>query len=88
MEENARDVTCVKCGATMRCGYLVEKDSPFDILPSGLGFYWISAAGGFAPLKTVALIAYACPECGFIEQYVRRIEKDRKVILKASKTCN
>ncbi len=87
MEDNAKEVTCVKCGATMRCGYLVEK-GPFEIVPAGLGFYWISMRGGFDALKTVALMAYACPECGFVEQYVRRIEKDRELILKAPKTCN
>jgi Zn ribbon nucleic-acid-binding protein len=85
MKGNVKEVACVKCGATMRCGYLVEKE-PFEIIPAGLGFYWISMRGGFDTLKTVALIAYACPECGFIEQYVRRIEKDREKILKAPKT--
>ncbi len=87
MKDNAKEVTCVKCGAIMRCGYLVEK-GPFKVIPAGLGFYWISMRGGFDALKTVALIAYACPECGFVEQYVRRIEKDRELILKAPKTCN
>ena len=87
MKENMKEVTCVKCGATMRCGYLVEKD-PFEIIPARLGFYWIPMLGGFKVFKTVALIAYACPECGYIEQYVRHIEQDREKILLAPIICN
>ena len=85
MEEKLKEVTCVKSGATMRCGYLVEKDH-FEIIPAGLGLYWIPIQGGFEAFKTVALTAYACPECGYVEQHVRCIEKDREKILRAPKT--
>lgn len=79
MTENVK-VTCAKCGATMRCGYLVERD-PSEIVPAGLGFYWIPTRGALNVFKTVALKAFACPECGYVEQYVKNIEKDREKIL-------
>ncbi len=28
--------------------------------------------------RTVALIAYACPECGYVEQYIKNLEQDRE----------
>ena len=60
----------------MKCGYLVERD-PSEIIPAGLGFYWISMRGGLGVFRTVALIAYACPECGYVEQYIKNIKQDR-----------
>jgi predicted nucleic-acid-binding Zn-ribbon protein len=77
MKENAKEITCVKCGTTMKRGYLVERD-PSEIIPAGLGFYWIPMRGVLGVFKTVALIAYACPECGYIEQYIKNIEQDRE----------
>ena len=79
MTENVK-VTCAKCGANMRCGYLVERD-PSEIVPAGLGFYWVPSRGALNVFKTVALKAFACPECGYVEQYVKNIEKDREKIL-------
>ena len=73
-------VTCVKCGAIMRGGYLVERDTS-EIVPAGLGFYWIPTRGVLNVFKAVALKAFACPECGYVEQYVKDIEKDREKIL-------
>ena len=77
MEKNSKEITCVKCGTTMKRGYLVERD-PSEIIPAGLGFYWIPMRGVLGVFKTVALIAYACPECGYVEQYIKNIEQDRE----------
>ena len=76
MKEKSKGISCVKCGTTMKCGYLVERD-PSEIIPAGLGFYWISMRGGLGVFRTVALIAYACPECGYVEQYIKNIKQDR-----------
>lgn len=73
-------IACAKCGAAMRCGYLVERD-PFEIVPAGLGFHWVPSRGALSVFKTVALKAFACPECGYVEQYVKDVEKDREKIL-------
>ena len=40
MKEKSKEITCVKCGTSMKRGYLVERDYT-DIIPSGMGFYWI-----------------------------------------------
>ena len=77
MKEKSKVITCVKCGTTMKRGYLVEKD-PFDIIPAGMGFYWIPMQKVLGVFKTVALIAYACPECGYVEQYIKNLEQDRE----------
>ena len=80
MKENVKEITCVKFGASMSSGYLVEQD-PDEFIHAGMGLYWIPMRRWFDAFKTVALIAYACPECGYVEQYVRRIEQDREKIL-------
>ena len=36
--------------------------------------------------ERIAIRAYACPQCGYIEHYIRRLEKDRKTILSAPTT--
>ena len=81
-EENS--VTCVKCGASMRSGTIVERD-PDELIVAGLGLYWRPARRGKNVFKTVELIAYACPECGYVEQYVRDLEKDKDKILLGTK---
>ena len=77
------EVTCVKCGASMRCGTIVEQD-PMELVAMGLGLYWRPSRGGKHVFKTVELVAYACPECGYIEQHVRNLKKDRDTILLGS----
>ena len=65
---------------------MVERDSPLSILTLGQGIYWSPAEEGVIG-KRVAVKAYACPECGYIEQYVRRLEQDRETILRAPTAC-
>ena len=77
MEEKSKEITCVKCGTTMRSGFIVEKDIG-DIIPGGEGLYWKPVMYGPKVLKNVALIAYACPECGYVEQYIKNLEQDRE----------
>ena len=74
MMEKVREVTCVKCGAVMRYGFLVGAQ---------FGFNWRPTESGLKALKNVPLMAYACPECGYIEHYVRNIQQDREKILLA-----
>jgi hypothetical protein len=64
----------------MRCGIITEHDSDETII-TGLGLYWRPARRGKNVFKTVELIANACPDCGFVEQYIRNLEKDRDKIL-------
>ncbi len=77
MREKSKEIACVKCGATMRSGFIVEKDIG-DLMAVGVGLYWKPVKFGAKALKTVALIAYACPECGYVEQYIKNIEQDRE----------
>ncbi len=77
MKEKSKEITCVKRGTTMKRGYLVEQD-PSEFIPAGMGFYWIPMRRWFDAFKTVALIAYACPECGYVEQYIKDLEQDRE----------
>jgi predicted nucleic-acid-binding Zn-ribbon protein len=76
MKEKSKEITCDKCGTTMKRGYLVEQD-PDEFIPAGMGFYWIPMRRWFDAFKTVALIAYACPECGYVEQYIKNLDQDR-----------
>lgn len=81
-KESARlgEKKCPKCDTIMRRGFLVESNNPLQITTIGEGIYWSQYEGG---LSRVALRAYACPECGYIEQYVRRLELGKEAILKA-----
>ena len=63
---------CPECGSAMRCGYLVETNTPLTLLTLG---------------ERVALKAYACPGCGHIGLYARRMDKQRALIEKAAYTC-
>ena len=63
MKEKFKEITCVKCGTTMKRGYLVEQD-PDEFIPAGMGFYWIPMRRFFDAFKTVALIAYAARASG------------------------
>ena len=77
---------CPKCGTVMRCGFMVERDSPLAIWTLGQGIYWSPGEEGMMG-ERVAVRAYACPQCGYIEHYVRRLEQDREIIQRAPKTC-
>jgi len=82
-QESPGEKSCPKCGAAMRAGFIVEKDSPLSIWTLGSGIYWTPGEAGVAG-ERVAVKAYACPECGYIEHYVRYLDKDRNTILGAS----
>jgi len=88
LSEPARDETrteekaCPKCGTIMRSGFMVERDSPLSLWTIGQGIYWTPGEGGLMG-ERIAIRAYACPQCGYIEHYIRRLEKDRKTILSA-----
>ena len=73
---------CPKCGTIMRLGFLVEKNSPFQITTLFEGIYWtydeLGTIGTRIPLKS-----YACPECGNVEIKIRRLKKNKKKILLA-----
>ena len=80
MDKEKHDAICIKCGAIMRRGFIVEKDIA-ELFPAGISLYWKPVKHGKNVFKTAELIAYACPECGYVEQYVQDIEKDRENIL-------
>ena len=77
---------CPECGSPMRCGYMVEADAPLTLTTLGEGLYWSPGEGGMLG-ERVSLKAYACPGCGKIEIYARRLEKERVLIEKAKYTC-
>ena len=77
---------CPECGNAMRCGYLVETNAPLTLLTLGEGIYWTSGEAGLLG-ERVALKAYACPGCGHIGLYARRMDKQRALIEKAAYTC-
>jgi len=39
MKEKSKEITCVKCGTTMRSGFIVEKDMN-ELRAVGVGLYW------------------------------------------------
>ena len=78
-------VECVKCGATMRCGYIAEHDAN-EIVPMSSGNAWKPSKLGKV-FKTAELVAYACPECGYIKLRIKDITKYRDKILLAPSTC-
>ncbi len=81
----SKEKTCPKCGTLMRAGFMVERDSPLSLWTAGQGIYWTPGEAGVAGDR-VAVKAYACPQCGYIEHYVRRLEKDINIILSAPTT--
>ena len=72
-QEN-RVVECGKCRMQMVKGFLVESNAPLQLLTIGEGLYWSSSESGFIGDR-IALTAYACPSCGYVETYIRRIEE-------------
>jgi predicted RNA-binding Zn-ribbon protein involved in translation (DUF1610 family) len=82
---NSEEKSCPKCGMVMRCGFMVERDSPLAIWTLGQGIYWSPGEEGVIG-ERVAVRAYACPHCGYIEHYVRRLEQDGEIIQKAPTT--
>jgi len=77
---------CPECGAAMRCGYIVETNTPLMLLTLGEGVYWTSGEAGLLG-ERVALKAYACPGCGHIGLYARRLDRERPIIEKAPYRC-
>ena len=73
---------CPKCDAMMRVGLTVQKDSWDQLLNVGGGVYW-APKESLAVGPWVALSAYCCPGCGYVEQYVRRLKQDKELILSA-----
>jgi hypothetical protein len=71
----------------MRCGYLSEQGAN-EIVPISYKTAWKPAKRGLKSLKLIETAAYACPECGYIEQYVKNIEEGREIILLASTSCD
>jgi len=61
-----REVICVKCGASMKKGILNVRD-PREILITGLQLYWKPER----KTKDAEIAAYVCPQCGYVEQYVK-----------------
>ena len=81
---SGRRVRGIGCDYVYRgkSGFLVERDSPTQTSTYGEGVYWSPEEYGFIG-RRVALKAYACPDCGYIEQYVRFLEDDKDKVLRA-----
>ena len=60
----------------MRAGFIVERESPLSLWIYGSGIYRTPDEGGVIGGR-LAVKTYACPEYGYIEQYIRYLEKDR-----------
>ena len=78
-----QSVNCPKCEEPMRRGFLVERNSPLQIVTLGEGLFWAPGEGGLMGDRA-GLVSYACPNCGFVEVYIRRLSKDKQIILKGS----
>jgi predicted RNA-binding Zn-ribbon protein involved in translation (DUF1610 family) len=82
MEEKQRNMgperPCPECGTTMRVGYLVERDPLLEAMVLGREIYWSPDRS-----SEVTLNAYACPGCGHVCLYARKLEADKNTILKA-----
>ena len=76
------EINCPKCNTLMRRGFMVERNTPLQVATIGEGIYWSPDEKGWI-MKRLAVKAYACPECGYIEHYIRRLDVDRFTILKA-----
>jgi len=81
-EEMEAERLCPECRTVMRLGFLVERNSPLSFTTLGEGVYWTPCEEGLIGTR-VALKSYACPECGYVTLYVRRLDQDRNIILKA-----
>lgn len=66
----------------MRAGFIVERKSPLSLWTYGSGIYWTPGEAGVAGDR-VAVKAYACPQCGYIEYYIRYLDEDKKTIIRA-----
>jgi hypothetical protein len=82
LEEREPDRFCPECHTAMRLGVLVERNTPLHFITIGEGIYWSPSEVGLIGTR-VALKSYACPGCGYVNLYIRRLEKDREIILKA-----
>lgn len=82
LEEKEAERFCPECGTAMRLGFLVERNTPLQIITLGEGVYWTPDEGGLIGTR-VGLKSYACPECGYVTLYVRRLDQDRNTILQA-----
>ena len=69
-----RTVICPKCETEMLKGFLVEKNSPINLMTLGEGIYWSPGEAGVIG-ERIALCSYACPECGYTEQYFKKEKK-------------
>jgi len=82
VSESRMEKTCPKCRAIMRYGYVVERNEPLQIATVGEGVYWTPHEAGFIGSRC-SLEAPACPQCGYIELYLRRLTEDRHRVLSA-----
>ena len=73
---------CPECQTVMRFGFIVERNTPLTLLTLGEGIYWSPGEAGVIGNR-VALKSYACPECGYISLYARRLDQDKSKIMKA-----
>jgi hypothetical protein len=73
-------------GEYVPAGFVVEKDSPLSLFTAGSGIYWTPGEAGVMGDR-VGIKAYACPECGYIEHYVRNLKRDKNTVLSASTTA-
>ncbi len=73
---------CPKCSTIMRAGFIIERESPLSLWTYGSGVYWTPDEGGTIGNR-IAVKAYACPQCGYIEHYIRYLEKDKATVERA-----
>lgn len=57
---------CTECGELMVYGFIIERESPFQLATFGQGIYWTPDEWGNI-LSSISLKAYACPNCGKID---------------------
>jgi len=69
-------VNCPKCNAQMLQGFTVQSDDWGQLLTWSGGVYWSPDETGFL-VNRVPLKAYACPNCGYVETYIR-YSRDRE----------
>jgi hypothetical protein len=68
----------LECGTAMRMGYLVERDTFLEAAVLVRDIYWSPDRS-----SEVTLNACACPDCGRVCLYMRKLEANRDKILKA-----